>query len=97
MLQNEFFERTGIQLSTREYRKVDAMYIAAGDIDKDTFCEDWKKHKDSVLLQEYYNRIRFLSSAVDRERKEKEELAHLVMALDRGVSQEDLRDRKSVV
>lgn len=57
MLQKEFFERTGINLTEQEFNQVHAIYMQAGDnVDKDQFCADWKKHHDSNLLR-YYKRI----------------------------------------
>lgn len=50
----EFEQRTGIQLTDEQYKMVENMYMAAGEIDKDVFCSDYKKHKDSKLLAYFY-------------------------------------------
>lgn len=43
MLQKEFFERTGINLTEQEFNQVHAMYLESGqNMDKDQFCADWK-------------------------------------------------------
>lgn len=42
MTRQEFNDRTGYTLNEEQYRKVEAMYIAAGNMDKDVFCKDYK-------------------------------------------------------
>ena len=37
------------------------MYMAAGNMDKDQFCAEYKKHGASVLVAEYYRRITVLN------------------------------------
>lgn len=53
MLKKEFIERTNLQVTDEEYNKIDFMYCEAGNMDKDVFCADYKKHKDSKLIQEF--------------------------------------------
>lgn len=50
MLKNEFEERIGRSVSQEEYDNANCMYMAAGDIDKDTFCREWKKCGYSPLV-----------------------------------------------
>lgn len=55
MLQREFEERVGFQVSEEDFNKINMMYLDAGEnIDKDTFCKDYKKHRDSILLKIFY-------------------------------------------
>lgn len=42
MLQNEFFERTGVIVSTAEFEQIHEQYLLS-DMDKDTFCAHWAK------------------------------------------------------
>lgn len=42
MLQNEFFERTGVELSNDEFMRVHSAYMDS-ELDKDTFCAQWVK------------------------------------------------------
>ena len=51
MLQKEFEERIGRSVTEQEYVEANAMYMAAGDIDKDTFCREWLKIGSSVLVK----------------------------------------------
>lgn len=65
MNKKEFFERTNIQLSDAEYNKVESMYCDAGDMDKDQFCQDYKKHHDSILIHEFYSKSVNLEKELD--------------------------------
>lgn len=42
MLQQEFFKLTGVELSAKEYEKVENAYMGCTD-DKRTFCKKWLK------------------------------------------------------
>lgn len=54
MTLSEFNQRTNANLTEDQYKPVENMYMEAGNMDKDQFCADWKKHKDSTLLNEFY-------------------------------------------
>lgn len=52
MLQKEFEERIGRKVTEKEYVEANAMYMLAGDdMDKDTFCREWKKVGGSPLVK----------------------------------------------
>lgn len=51
----EFNQRTNANLTEEQYKPVEQMYINAGDMDKNQFCADWRKHSDSQLLQMFYS------------------------------------------
>ena len=51
MLQSEFYERTGVTLSAEEYAKVERIYDNV-KMDKDHFCEEWKKIRTNTLFNE---------------------------------------------
>ena len=58
MTQKEFEERTGLNVSAVEFCTVNDIYMAAGEMDKDTFCKEWKKHSESKLLAELWKRVK---------------------------------------
>lgn len=58
MTQQEFTARTGITPTNEEFVAITNMYMAAGEIDKDVFCADYKKHKDSKLLACFYEQYK---------------------------------------
>lgn len=93
MLQKEFFERTNIQLSDAEYNKVDAMYCDAGNLDKDQFCQDYKKHHDSILIQEFYNKSVSLKNSLDKSNAKISDLAMFLVDQAEKCSSSDLRDK----
>lgn len=45
MTKQEFEERIGHPVTDDEYAQADAIYLAAGDMDKDTFCELYKSEE----------------------------------------------------
>ena len=58
MTRKEFEERTGLSVSAVEFCTVNDIYMAAGEMDKDTFCKEWKKHSESKLLAELWKRVK---------------------------------------
>lgn len=66
MTQKEFEDRTGIQLTMDQYTDVEAIYMMAGNMDKDEFCREYKKHKDSKLLDMFYNQAKAAKAEIDR-------------------------------
>lgn len=58
MTRQEFTQRTGYTPATEEeYTAIEMMYLEAGEsVDKDLFCKEWLKHKDSNLLRIFYRR-----------------------------------------
>lgn len=50
MLQKEFEERVGKQVTPAEYKKIEELYMAC-DTDKDTFCELWKANKANKMVK----------------------------------------------
>lgn len=54
MTQKEFTDRTGLEVSAQEFEKINEMYIASS-LQKDTFCADYVKHADSLILDDFYS------------------------------------------
>ncbi len=50
MLQHEFEELIGREVTTEEYAEANAMYMAAGEMDKAEFCREWTKIGKSRLV-----------------------------------------------
>lgn len=70
MTQQEFEARTGKTVTSEEYARIEAMYMAAGNMDKDQFCAEYKKHGASVLVAEYYRRITVLNGVLEERNNE---------------------------
>ena len=64
MLQKEFEERIGRSVSEQEFIEANAMYMAAGDIDKDTFCREWKQIGESPLVRGLFDTAYNLNQAL---------------------------------
>lgn len=60
MTKQEFEARYGKEVSGQMYDRINDLYMGAGDMDKDTFVKDYKKHEESMLLQAYYEKSKEL-------------------------------------
>ena len=87
----EFNERTNAHLTEDQYKPVENMYNEAGNIQKDQFCADWKKHNDSVLLQEFFAQSERLKGKVDGYRNQINEIALFLVDQAEKWSASDLR------
>ena len=59
MLQSEFFERTGVNLTGEEYKEVERIYDSV-QMDKNEFCELWLKNRDNKIIAELMDTIKKL-------------------------------------
>ena len=91
MTLSEFNERTNAHLTEDQYKPVENMYNEAGNIQKDQFCADWKKHSDSVLLQEFFAQSERLKGKVDAYRNQINEIALFLVDQAEKWSASDLR------
>lgn len=80
MTHQEFTEKTGLALAIQDFNRVYDMYICAGDhMDKASFCEDYKQHHQSKLLQVFYSRFSALEDKIDALEEEKIDIATALM------------------
>lgn len=79
MQKAEFMQRTSIDLTDEQYRKVEDLYLNAGDIDKDVFCKDYKKHADSIILNTYFDQSEKLKSKLTIYREKQITMAHFLI------------------
>lgn len=91
MTLSEFNERTNAHLTEDQYKPVENMYNEACNIQKDQFCADWKKHNDSVLLQEFFAQSERLKGKVDAYRNQINEIALFLVDQAEKWSASDLR------
>ena len=68
MLQKEFEERIGRSVTQVEYVAANAMYMAAGEMDKDEFCREWMQFGQSRLVQCLYNTAYNLNKALQEQK-----------------------------
>ncbi len=79
MLKTEFRERTGIELTDEQFNLVHDMYLEAGNMDKDVFRKDYKKHFDSEILNLFYRLNVKLKSKLTDLREERYELVDFLL------------------
>lgn len=65
MIREEFTERTGMAPTPEEYQHIETMYMAAGNMDKDEFCKEYKKYGMSRILKELLVRIQGLENSIN--------------------------------
>ena len=56
MTQQEFTQRTSMEVETMQYAAIEQVYMYT-ELDKDAFCEDYKKHGDSVIISHLVNEL----------------------------------------
>lgn len=75
----EFTQRTGIELTDEQYKQVEDMYLEAGNVDKDQFCKDYKKHSDSEILKLFYCQNEKLKNKLADLRDERNEIVDFLL------------------
>ena len=79
MQKQEFTKISGIELTDAEYKEVELMYLEAGNMEKDEFCKDYKKHKDSTLLATFYRQSNNLKDKLDVMREERSQVIDFLL------------------
>jgi hypothetical protein len=67
MTQNEFEERIGRKVTGDEFEVANDLYMMSGELDKDRFCADYKKHKDSEIIKALYDKADAQSDSTIRQ------------------------------
>ncbi len=75
----EFTQRTGIELTDEQYKRVEDMYMNAGNLDKDEFCKDYKRHCYSVILNAYFDQSEKLRNKLSAYKEKQIETAHFLI------------------
>ncbi|MGM9734653.1 MAG: hypothetical protein ACI3YT_11105 [Prevotella sp.] len=78
MTQKEFEIRTGLTVSADEYAGIEAVYMAAGEMDKDVFCAEWKKIGGSRLVMELFGEVMRQRSEIERLKGDEQESRKLL-------------------
>ena len=93
MTLSEFNERTNANLTEDQYKPVENMYNEAGNIQKDQFCADWTKHKDSILLQEFYEQAENCKEKLDDLRDELSRLYEFLLIQAEETGSRQIREK----
>ena len=81
MLREEFETRMGNKVTPEAYEDIENLYISAGDMDKDTFCDDYKLHGASKILAEIWGRYKTVKDVLQIYKREHQEAATLLVRL----------------
>lgn len=92
MIQKEFEKRTGIK-SDVVFEEANRMYMNAGDMDKDAFCDDYKEHGDSILLSYFYHHCNMLETQKKDLDSFKNEIACFLLSKADDWDDKELRDK----
>lgn len=92
MTQKEFQERTRIESETI-YEVANAIYMEAGNIDKDAFCKDFNKHSDSILLTYFYKTCVELRKKLGALKDERREMVEFLLQQEHETDDQTFRDK----
>lgn len=70
MTKQEFEARTGLKTNSEDYARIEKMYMAAGNMDKDLFCAEYKKVGTSVLVAELFRQVLVLKGQLEERNNE---------------------------
>lgn len=65
MTKKEFEERYGRDISADMFERINELYMTLDDMDKDVFVRDYKKHEESLILNELYNKVQSLERGME--------------------------------
>lgn len=66
MTREEFNSLTGLNVTENEFDGINDMYMAAGEMDKATFCKEYKQHGESRLVAELLEGFQLEQEEVDK-------------------------------
>ena len=78
MTKQEFEARTGMKTNSEDYARIEKMYRAAGNMDKDLFCAEYKKVGTSVLVAELFRQVIVLKGQLEERNNELDDAEFLV-------------------
>lgn len=81
MLREEFETRMGNTVTPEAYEDIEDLYISTGDMDKDTFCDDYKIHGYSKILAEIWKRYKITRDALKVYKKEHQAAAEMLVKI----------------
>lgn len=79
MTQKEFEERIGREATGEEFDHANDLYIFTGGLDKDRFCKDYRKHKDSEIIAYVFEEADKLQDRVFRLTSEREQTVDFII------------------
>ena len=65
MIKQEFEERYGKTVNDHVFDNINDLYMSLDGMDKDMFVRDYKKHEESLILNELYNKVQSLERGIE--------------------------------
>ena len=87
MPKQEFEERYGKTVNDHVFDNINDLYMRLDDMDKDMFVRDYKKHEESLILNELYNKVQSLERGI--EDVERNNLCLIDMLIKKGSEWDD--------
>lgn len=87
MTKQEFEERYGKTVNDHIFDNINDLYMSLDGIDKDVFVRDYKKHEESLILNELYNKVQSLERGI--EDVERNNLCLIDMLIKKGSEWDD--------
>lgn len=87
MTKQEFEERYGKTVNDHVFDNINDLYMSLDDMDKDMFVRDYKKHEESLILNELYNKVQSLERGI--EDVERNNLCLIDMLIKKGSEWDD--------
>ena len=87
MTKQEFEERYGKAVNDHVFDNINDLYMSLDDMDKDVFVRDYKKHEESLILNELYNKVQSLERGI--EDVERNNLCLIDMLIKKGSEWDD--------
>ena len=91
MTQKEFEERTGVKPTAEEFDYIHAVYVNTS-MDKDAFCNEWKKHGESRIIREVHVRVLNWEMKCERQKNAINELADFLIGKAHAYDDTDFRN-----
>ena len=91
MTQKEFEERTGITPTTEEFDYIHAVYMNTS-MNKDEFCKEWKKYRDSRIIRDVHVRVLNYQMKCKRQESTINELADFLIGKAHAYDDTDFRN-----
>lgn len=91
MTQKEFEERTGIKPTEEEFDYINAVYMNTS-MDKDEFCKEWKKYRDSRIIRDVHVRVLNYQMKCKRQESTINELADFLIGKAHAYDDTDFRN-----
>lgn len=87
MTKQEFEERYGKAVNDHVFDNINDLYMSLDGMDKDVFVRDYKKHEESLILNELYNKVQSLERGM--EDVERNNLCLIDMLIKKGSEWDD--------